>query len=130
MHVSNCNINFPRLTTDYVLNPPSGWAYAKATENVTITNCHVYGYDHGTLLDGTFKTDFKDEAPNANHSITGRLKLGTESNGGFRNIAISNCVFEHSRGICIETADGGLIEDVVIDNITMRDVTDTPSSSG
>ena len=125
VRVSNCNINSP--TDDGLcLKSSFGLGYAKATENVTITNCHVYGYDHGTLMDGTFKTDFKDESPNANHSITGRLKLGTESNGGFRNIAISNCVLEHSRGICIETADGGLIEDVVIDNITMRDVTDTP----
>ena len=93
---------------------------------MTITNCQVYGYDHGSLLDGTFRTEFKDETPGANHCITGRLKLGTESNGGFKNITVSNCVFEHSRGICIETADGGAIEDVLIDNISMRDVTDTP----
>ncbi|MBZ5857595.1 rhamnogalacturonidase [Flavihumibacter profundi] len=125
VRVSNSNINSP---TDDGLCLKSSFAlgYARATENVTITNCHVYGYDHGTLMDGTFKTEFKDEAPGANHSITGRLKLGTESNGGFKNITVSNCVFEHSRGLCIETADGGLIEDVLIDNITMRDVTDTP----
>jgi hypothetical protein len=77
-------------------------------------------------MDGTFKTDFHDEDPGAKHCITGRLKLGTESNGGFKNIAISNCVFERSRGLCIETADGGIIEDVVMSNIVMRDVTDTP----
>lgn len=125
VRISNCNINSP--TDDGLcLKSSFGLGYAKATENVTITNCHIYGYDHGTLMDGTFKTDFKDEDPKANHAITGRLKLGTESNGGFKNIAVSNCVFEHSRGICIETADGGIIEDVVMDNITLRDVTDTP----
>ncbi len=125
VRISNCNINSP--TDDGLcLKSSFGLGYAKATENVTIINCHVYGYDHGTLMDGTFKTEFKDEAPEAKHSITGRLKLGTESNGGFKNIAVSNCVFEHSRGICIETADGGNIEDIVIDNITMRDITDTP----
>ena len=125
VRISNCNINSP--TDDGLcLKSSFGLGYAKATENVTIVNCHVYGYDHGTLMDGTFKTEFKDEAPDAKHSITGRLKLGTESNGGFKNIAVSNCVFEHSRGICIESADGGIIEDVVIDNITMRDITDTP----
>lgn len=125
VHISNCFINSP---TDDGLCLKSSFAlgYARATENVTITNCQVYGYDHGTLLDGTFKTEFKDETPGANHSITGRLKLGTESNGGFRNISVSNCIFEHSRGICIETADGGLIEDIVMNNITMRDITDTP----
>jgi hypothetical protein len=52
--------------------------------------------------------------------------MGTESNGGFKNITVSNCIFEHSRGLAIETADGGIIEDIVIDNITMRDITDTP----
>ncbi len=123
--ISNCVINSP---TDDGLCLKSSFAlgYARVTENVTITNCQVYGYDHGSLMDGTFKTEFIDEAPNVNHCITGRLKLGTESNGGFKNITISNCVFERSRGIAIETADGGLIEDVLIDNITMRDVTDTP----
>jgi len=123
--VSNCIINSP---TDDGLCLKSSFAlgYARATENVTITNCQVFGYDHGTLMDGTFKTEFKDEDPGAKHSITGRLKLGTESNGGFKNIAVSNCVFERSRGIAIETADGGLIEDIIFNNITMRDVTDTP----
>ena len=125
VRVSNCNINSP--TDDGLcLKSSFGLGYARATENVTITNCQVYGYDFGTLMDGTFQSLFKDEDPKANHSITGRLKLGTESNGGFKNIAISNCLFEHSRGICIETADGALIEDVVINNITMRDITDTP----
>ncbi len=125
VRISNCNINSP--TDDGLcLKSSFGLGYARATENVTITNCHVYGYDHGTLMDGTFKTEFKDEAPNAKHSITGRLKMGTESNGGFKNITVSNCIFEHSRGLAIETADGGIIEDIVIDNITMRDITDTP----
>jgi len=125
VHIANCTINSP--TDDGLcLKSSFGLGYARATENVTITNCLIFGYDHGSLMDGTFKTEFRDEQPNAGHCITGRLKLGTESNGGFRNIAVSNCVFERSRGICIETADGGLIEDVVMNNITMRDVTDTP----
>ena len=125
VRISNCNINSP--TDDGLcLKSSFGLGYARATENVTIANCHVYGYDHGTLMDGTFKTEFRDEQPNASHCITGRLKLGTESNGGFKNITVTNCVFEHSRGLCIETADGGIIEDILFNNITMRDVTDTP----
>ena len=123
--ISNCLINSP---TDDGLCLKSSFApgYARTTENVTITNCQIFGYDHGTMMDGTFQRKFKDEQPGANHSITGRLKLGTESNGGFKNITVSNCIFERSRGIAIETADGGAIEDVLIDKITMRDVTDTP----
>ncbi|MBI1932760.1 MAG: right-handed parallel beta-helix repeat-containing protein [Ignavibacteriales bacterium] len=123
--ISDCLINSP---TDDGLCLKSSFAlgYARFTENVTITNCQIFGFDHGSLLNGTFTKEFKDEDPNVNHCITGRLKFGTESNGGFRNIAVSNCVFEHSRGFCLESADGGIIEDIVIDNITMRDITDTP----
>ncbi len=125
VRVSNCIINGP---TDDGLCLKSSFAlgYARATENVTITNCQVFGYDYETMLDGTFKCDFIDEKPGAKHCITGRLKFGTESNGGFKNITVSNCVFERSRGIAIETADGGIIEDILFDNITMRDITDTP----
>src|SRR5262249_6633272 len=61
-----------------------------------------------------------------NSGATGRIKFGTESNGGFKNITISNCVFDYSRGLALESVDGGLLEDVTIDNITMRDVTNSP----
>ncbi len=58
--------------------------------------------------------------------MTGRIKFGTESNGGFKNITISNCVFDHCRGLALETVDGGPIEDIAVTNITMRDVTTAP----
>ena len=125
VRISNCNVNAPE-DDGICLKSSFALGYARPTENVTITNCQIYGYDEGSLMDGTYKTEFRDEAPHTNHCVTGRLKLGTESNGGFKNIAVSNCVFEHSRGLCIETADGGAIEDIVFDNITMRDITDTP----
>ncbi len=57
---------------------------------------------------------------------TGRIKLGTESNGGFINITISNCVFEGCGGLALETVDGGLLEDIAITNITMRDLNTCP----
>lgn len=56
----------------------------------------------------------------------GRIKLGTESGGGYRNITISNCAFDYCRGIALEQVDGGVLEDVAISNITMRDVQNTP----
>ena len=64
--------------------------------------------------------------PRERDGPTGRVKLGTESNGGFRNIAISNVVFERSRGLALETVDGGPLEDVTVSNITMRDVSNAP----
>ena len=97
--------------------------YARPTENVTITNCFVTGgYEIGSLLDGTWKRMPKSYAPYA----TGRIKCGTESNGGFRNITISNCVFEHSRGLALETVDGALCEDITFVGITMRGSMNSP----
>jgi polygalacturonase len=78
-------------------------------------------YKLGTLLDGTCQR-FAPGEVNAN----GRIKFGTESNGGFKNIAISNCVFEGCQGLALETVDGALLEDIAITNITMRDITSAP----
>lgn len=123
VRISNCSVNSP---FDDGICPKSSFAlgYARATENVTITNCQVSGYDEGTFLDGTYKREFKSER--GTFSPTGRIKFGTESNGGFKNITVSNCVFDYSRGLALETVDGGLLEDVSITNITMRDISNSP----
>jgi polygalacturonase len=122
VRISNCSVNSP---WDDAICPKSSYAlgYARATDHLTITNCYVTGgYEEGTLLDATYKRIGPDyKAPH-----NGRIKLGTESNGGFRNITISNCVLENCRGIALETVDGGLLEDICITNITMRDITDVP----
>jgi len=123
VRISNCTVNSP---FDDGICPKSSFAlgYARATENVTITNCQVSGYDEGTLLDGTYKRDYR--AANGTFSPTGRIKFGTESNGGFKNITIDNCVFDYSRGLALESVDGALLEDVTISNITMRDISNSP----
>ncbi len=123
VRISNCTINSPNDDA-IVLKSSFGLGYAQATENVTIVNCQVTGYDPGTFFDGTFKRTQK-LAPDRD-GVTGRIKFGTESNGGFKNITIANCVFDRCRGIALETVDGGLLEDVAINNITMRDVTTSP----
>ena len=123
VRISNCTINSP---FDDAICPKSSYAlgYARVTENVTITNCQVSGYDEGSLLDGTYKRDFRNA--NGTFSPTGRIKFGTESNGGFKNITVSNCVFDYSRGLALEAVDGGLLEDVTVSNITMRDISNSP----
>jgi polygalacturonase len=122
VRVSNCSVNSPN---DDGICPKSsyGLGYARATENVTITNCYVSGFDEGTLLDGTKK---RRADHIFGHGPTGRIKCGTESNGGFRNITISNCVFEYSRGLALESVDGALMEDITVTNITMRDIVNAP----
>src|SRR3712207_1601097 len=123
VRISNVSVNSPNDDA-IVLKSSYGLGFARATENVTITNCQVTGYDLGTFFDGTFKRT-QELAPDRDR-VTGRIKFGTESNGGFKNITISNCVFDRSRGLAIETVDGGLIEDIVVTNLTMRDVTTAP----
>ena len=122
VRISNCTVNSP-FDDGICLKSSFGLGYARATENVTITNCQVSGYDEGTLLDGTFKRNYKRYSDS---TTTGRIKFGTESNGGFKNITITNCVFDYSRGLALETVDGGLLEDVTISNITMRDIVNAP----
>ncbi len=123
VHISNIRVNSPNDDA-IVLKSSYALGFARATENVTINNCQVTGYDPGTLLDGAFKRT-QELAPDRDR-VTGRIKFGTESNGGFRNITISNCVFDRSRGLALETVDGGDLEDVTVSNITMREVTTAP----
>jgi polygalacturonase len=122
VRVSNCTVNSPY---DDAICPKSSFAlgYPRPTENVTITNCFVTGnYEIGSVLDGAWKPL---PAAFTGHA-TGRIKCGTESNGGFRNITISNCVFESCRGFALETADGAIVEDIVFSNIAMRNITQAP----
>ncbi len=122
VRISNCYVNSP-YDDGICLKSSFALGYARSTENVTITNCEVSGYDEGSLLDGTYK---RSDNPQYHFSPTGRIKFGTESNGGFKNIAISNCVFDYCKGLALESVDGALLEDVTINNITMRDVVNDP----
>jgi polygalacturonase len=123
VRISNTSVNSPN---DHAMVLKAGHAlgFARATENVTITNVFVSGYEVGSLLDGTYKRTFT--RANDRDGPTGRIKIGTESEGDFRNITISNVVFDRSRGLAIESVDGSHVEDIAISNITMRDVSTAP----
>jgi polygalacturonase len=110
--VSNCRINSPN---DDGLCPKASFALGRnvATENLTIVNCQVSGFKEGTLLDGTM-------LPSTNHN--GRIKFGTEANGGFRNCTVANCTFRGCKGLALEEVDGGIMDNITINNITMMDV--------
>jgi polygalacturonase len=122
VRVSNCTVNSPG---DDGICPKSSLAlgFARASEFITITNCYVTGaYEVGSVVDGTWKL----LPPPLLRLATGRIKCGTESNGGFRNITISNCVFDRCRGIALESVDGAVCEDITITGITMRGITNCP----
>lgn len=114
--VSNCRINSPH---DDGLCLKSTYALGRnvITENLTIVNCQLSGFKEGTLIDGSMQ-------PIRNGK--GRIKFGTEANGGFRNVTIANCTFRSCNGLMLEEVDGGIMENISINNITMMDVIACP----
>jgi polygalacturonase len=112
--VSNCRVNSP---TDDGICPKSTYALGemRLTENLTIVNCQVSGFVEGTLLDGTMKPA---------RGGMGRIKFGTEASGGFRNCSVANCTFRSCHGLALEEVDGGLLENITINNLSMMDVRD------
>ena len=112
--VTNTKVNTPNddgivLKSSYSLKKPV------PCENILINNCIVTGYKLGTFLDGTY-------IPEKVNWVCGRIKLGTESNGGYRNIAISNCTMMYSSGLAFEEVDQGRMENIAVSNITMNHV--------
>lgn len=101
VHISDCHID----VGDDCITLKSGIETEAAdkrgpTENVTITNCTM-AHGHGGVV------------------------LGSEMSGDVRNVVISNCVFIGTdRGIRIKTrrGRGGVVEDIRVSNIVMRDV--------
>ena len=112
--VSNTKVNTPHddaivLKSSYALKKPV------ACEHVLITNCLVTGFKLGSFLDGTY-------VPEEVGWVCGRIKLGTESNGGYRDIAITNCTCMWSSGLAFEEVDQGRMENIVVSNISMNHV--------
>jgi polygalacturonase len=121
VRIRRCSVNSP-WDDGICLKSSFALGEVRATEKVTISECYVTGgFALGTLLDGTFRrVDANAGRP------TGRIKCGTESNGGFKNITISNCIFESCRGLALESVDGGAIEDITVTGVTMRDICNAP----
>ncbi len=119
VRVANCSVNSP-WDDAICLKSSFGLGQFRATESVTISDCLVSGYDEGTMLDGTRKHSPENPAP------VGRIKFGTESNGGFKGVGIANCIFECCRGLALETVDGAQLEDVNVTNLTMRRIYGAP----
>ncbi|MGW8201423.1 rhamnogalacturonidase [Sphingomonas bisphenolicum] len=121
--VEHCRVNSPN-DDGIVVKSSFALGRAIASEDIVIRDCDVSGYDMGSLVDGTKRTT-QEVAPDRDR-VTGRIKLGTESNGGYRNVRIEDCRFSRCRGLALETVDGGVMEHIVARRLTMRDVTTAP----
>lgn len=101
-----------------------------ACKNVVISDCIVNTGDDGIVIKSSYsllKHKFCENITVTNCVVSSRcsaIKLGTESNCGYRNIVISNCTVENTRlsGLALEIADGGIMEGVNVSNIAMRNV--------
>lgn len=112
--VSNTKVNTPNDDA-IVLKASYALKRAVACEQILITNCIVTGYKLGTFLDGTY-------VPEKVNWVCGRIKLGTESNGGYRDITISNCTCMYSSGLAFEEVDQGLMDNILVTNIALNHV--------
>jgi hypothetical protein len=96
-------------------------------QRVTVANSRFLTGDDAIVLKATSDVLCEDIAI-TNCVIRTRasaIKTGTESNGGFRNITVSNCTIRdlpHHAGIELMTVDGGMMQNIVIDNIAMINV--------
>jgi hypothetical protein len=130
------------LGTDYVnidgvtiLNGYSDGIDPDCCQYVRIANCHIESWDDAIVPKTSFSLGTRRATQHM--AVTNCVlasncncfKLGTESGGDFRNIAVSNCtMFSRSStrppisGISLLTVDGATIEGVTINNIAMNDV--------
>ena len=103
--------------------------------NVRISNCHIESYDDAIVPKASFSLGERRACENI--TVTNcylatecnAFKLGTESGGDFKRIAVSNCVMSGLRkgdpaggGICLESVDGSNIDGIAVSNVTMVDV--------
>lgn len=116
--------------------------------NVTISDCIIEADDDGICLKSDNPNFMPENITITNCIIASNcnpIKFGTASYAGFRNVVISNCVIRPTTetniwhwedhydnlpkgvitglsGIAIESTDGGIIEHVIIRDITMEGV--------
>jgi Glycosyl hydrolases family 28 len=102
VRIANCYID----TWDDAICAKASLALGRrlATENLVVTNCILRTSNAG-------------------------FKFGTESEGGLRDVSLTNCVVMRrdfgrrpNTGIAIESVDGGKVNNVVISNVVMRGV--------
>ncbi|MFC3443070.1 glycoside hydrolase family 28 protein [Sphingobium rhizovicinum] len=123
VRISNCLVNAPKddaivLKSSYALQEPV------FCEDVTVIGCKTSGYDLGSVVGGRYRPSPYKSVDDV--GVLGRIKLGTDSATGFRNILILGCTCEHTRGLQLGAIDGGVLEDVTFSDINLRNPVNHP----
>ncbi|MBN1350791.1 glycoside hydrolase family 28 protein [candidate division KSB1 bacterium] len=94
--------------------------------HVNISGCYVDSEDDAIVLKSTSNRACENVSISncTLTSLSNAIKCGTESNGGFKNIRVSDChIFETwNSGIALAIVDGGIMDGVVISNMTMHNL--------
>jgi hypothetical protein len=98
-----------------------------ACRRVTVSNSRFSTTDDAIVMKSSCDVLCQDIAiTNCQvRSEASAIKTGTESNGGFKNITISNCVIRDipvHAGIELMTVDGGIMQNILLENLTMENV--------
>lgn len=106
--------------------------------HVRITDCFIRSDDDAICMKATNATSFCEDISISRCRIMANcnsVKIGTETNGDFRNIRVSDCHFMRPEfptmynrphralaGIALEITDGGTLEDVIVQNIRIDSI--------
>jgi polygalacturonase len=120
------DVRITGITVRSLVNHNNDGIDIDSCSRVVISDCNIESGDDAIVLKSTSAQVCKDIAI-TNCVLSTRcnaLKMGTESNGGFQNIAITNCVIYNTRlaGIALEIVDGGIMDRIVVSNITMNNI--------
>lgn len=123
VRVVNCTVNAPKDDA-IVLKSSFGLTEARMCEDVQVLGCKTRGYLLGTVLDGSYQRSPYRSTDKV--GVLGRIKLGTDSVAGFRNVLVADCICENTRGLQLGAIDGGVLEDVTFRDINLIDPVNHP----
>jgi len=126
-HYLACDdVRITGITVHSLVNHNNDGIDIDSCRRVVISDCNITSGDDAIVLKST-SGRICSEVTVSNCVLSTRcnaLKMGTESNGGFKNIVITGCSIYDTRlsGIALETVDGGAMDRIVVSNITMDKV--------
>ena len=127
-HLQNCeDVKLHELAIDSRVNHNNDGIDIDSCRRVSVVDCRITTGDDAICLKSTLPFPCEEiEARNCElSSDCGAIKLGTESYGDIRKVHIHDCRVRYAGlgAIKLLTSDGGIIEDVVIDNIEIQAAT-------
>jgi polygalacturonase len=126
-HYLACDdVRITGITVRSLVNQNNDGINIDSCRRVIISDCNIESGDDAIVLKSTSARVCQDVAVSncVLSSHCNALKMGTESNGGFKNIVMTGCSIYDTRlaGLALEIVDGGTMDRVVVSNITMNNI--------